>query len=75
MRQSIIQAWEAASVLHQGGGWRLNCVQEMLDGAVIKSHGDSVHYLKLSNEVIRPISLQQIRFEQNAMEIRKPFWL
>lgn len=69
MEQSVIQAWEA--VLQQWGGWRLNIVQETLDEAVIKSHGDAIHYLELSNEVIRPISLQQIRHEQKAMEGRE----
>ncbi|KAI1756542.1 hypothetical protein F4782DRAFT_482990 [Xylaria castorea] len=66
MEPSIIQAWEA--VMNQYGGWRLNLVQERLDKAVIKSHGDAIHYLMLSNQVIRPISLQQIRIEQKALE-------
>ncbi|KAH7407930.1 hypothetical protein BKA64DRAFT_693968 [Cadophora sp. MPI-SDFR-AT-0126] len=40
---SIIQAWEAV---------------ELLDEAAIKSHGDAIRDLRLSSEVIRPISLQ-----------------
>ncbi|KAK1994005.1 hypothetical protein LX36DRAFT_693386 [Colletotrichum falcatum] len=52
METSIIQAWEA----------------EQLDGAAIESHGDALHYLKLSSQAIRPISLQQIRMEQKALE-------
>jgi hypothetical protein len=66
MEPSIIQAWEA--VVHQYDGWRLNLVQERLDEAAIKSHGDVIHYLMLSSQVIRPISLQQIRIEQKALE-------
>lgn len=66
MDPSTIEAWEA--VVHQYNGWELNLVQERLDEAAIKSHGDAIHYLMLSSQVIRPISLQQIRIEQKALE-------
>ena len=66
MEPSIIQAWEAG--VHQYDGWRLNLVQERLDEASIKSHGDAIHYLMLSSQVIRPISLQQILIEQKVLE-------
>lgn len=66
MEPSVIQAWEV--VIHRYDGWRLNLVQELLDEAVIKSHGDAIRYLSLSSQVIRPISLQQIRVEQSVME-------
>lgn len=66
MGQSVIQAWEA--VVHQCGGWRLDLVHEQLDEAVIKSHGEAIHYLMLSSQVIRPVSLHQIRIEQKALE-------
>ena len=66
MESSIIQAWEA--VVHRYDGWRLNLVQEWLDEAAINSHGDAIHCLMLSSQVIRPISLQQIRIEQKALE-------
>ncbi|TGJ82903.1 hypothetical protein E0Z10_g5855 [Xylaria hypoxylon] len=66
MEPSTIQAWEA--VVNQYGGWRLDLVQERLDKAAIKSHGDAIYYLMLSNQVIRPISLQQIQIEQKARE-------
>jgi hypothetical protein len=63
---STIQVWEA--VMHQYGGWRLDLVQERVDEAAIKSHGDAIHCLMLSSQVIRPISLRQIRIEQEALE-------
>ncbi|KAK4033287.1 hypothetical protein C8A01DRAFT_50104 [Parachaetomium inaequale] len=63
---STIQAWEA--VMHQYGGWRLDLVQEWVDEAAIQSHGDAIYYLMLSSQVIRPISLRQIRIEQEALE-------
>ncbi|GJC98912.1 oxoglutarate iron-dependent oxygenase [Colletotrichum higginsianum] len=66
MEPSTIQAWEA--VMYQYDGWRLDLVQEQLDEAAIKSHGDAVHYLMLSGQVIRPISLWQIQREQEALE-------
>ncbi|KAK7699709.1 hypothetical protein SLS64_011482 [Diaporthe eres] len=66
MEPSVIQAWEA--IVQQFHAWRLNMVHEWLDGAVIKSHGDAIHYLKLSSQVVRPISLQQIQIEQEFME-------
>lgn len=72
MEPSIVQAWEA--VVHQYesydgyDGWRFDLVQEQVDAATIKSHGDAIHYLRLSSQVIRPISLQQIRTEQKVLE-------
>lgn len=65
MEPSLIRAWEA--VVHQYG-WSLNLVQQRLDEAAIKSHGDAIHYLMLSGQVIRPISLQQIQIELKALE-------
>jgi hypothetical protein len=62
----MVQAWEA--VVHRYNGWDLALVQEKLDGTAIKSHGDAIHYLRLSIQVIRPISLQQIQMEQKALE-------
>lgn len=67
MEPSTIQAWEAV-VNRYHGGWRLHLVQERLDKAAIKSHGDAIYYLMLSNQVIRPISLQQIQIEQKSLE-------
>lgn len=66
MEESSTQAWEA--VIDQYGGFRLNWVQEHLDEAVIKSHGDAIHHLMLSSSVIRPISLQQIQMEHRFLK-------
>lgn len=66
MERSIIQPWEI--VIRQYDGRRLDLVQELVDKAAIKSHGDAVRHLMLSSQVIRPISLQQIRVEQEALE-------
>lgn len=66
MGPSVIEAWEA--VVQQFDGWRLNTVQEWLDGVAIKSHGDAIHYLKLSSQVVRPVSLQQIQIEQKFLQ-------
>ncbi|KAK5465241.1 hypothetical protein LTS15_001804 [Exophiala xenobiotica] len=66
MEPSIIQSWEA--VIDQYDGCRLNLVQERLNKAAIKSHGDAIHHLMLSSPVIRPISLQQIQMEHKFLE-------
>ncbi|KAM6484204.1 hypothetical protein HDV62DRAFT_315087 [Trichoderma sp. SZMC 28011] len=66
MEPSVIRPWEA--FVQQRYGWRLDLAQELLDEATIKSHGDAIGYLMLSGQVIRPISLQQIRIEQRALK-------
>ncbi|KAJ4855376.1 uncharacterized protein T069G_10934 [Trichoderma breve] len=66
MEPSVVRAWEA--FVQQHHGWRLDLTQELLDEAAIKSHGDAIGYLRLSGQVIRPISLQQIRIEQRALK-------
>ncbi|KAK7736186.1 hypothetical protein SLS53_007214 [Cytospora paraplurivora] len=66
MKPAVIQAWEAVILMYDG--WRLDVVQERLDGAAINSHGDAIEYLMLSGQIIRPISLHQILMEQRAME-------
>lgn len=64
----LIRAWEAVVHHRYGESWSLGVVQERLDAAAIKSHGDAVPCLRLSGQVIRPVSLQQIQMEQNALE-------
>ncbi|KAI1259559.1 hypothetical protein F5Y18DRAFT_294584 [Xylariaceae sp. FL1019] len=61
-----IETWEA--LVAQPDGWRLSVFKERLDEFRIKSHADAIEYLQLSCQVVRPISLQQIRVEQNALE-------
>lgn len=67
IRPSVFQAWEAV-IQQQYDGWKLNVVQERLDQTAIKPHGEAIHFLGLSGEVIRPVALQQIRMEQKALE-------
>lgn len=62
----VVEAWEA--VVRQFGGWRLNFARERLDAAEIKSHGDAIRELKLSCQIIRPVSLEQILTEQKYLE-------
>lgn len=66
LRPPVIRAWEA--VANKYGGRKLTINMEILDVdpfTDIKSHGDAIHYLKLSQPVVRPVSLQQIRTEHN----------
>lgn len=68
MEPSLIRAWEAVVHHRYDDSWRLRVVQEWLDTAAIKSHGDAISCLRLSGQVIRPVSLQQIQMEQKALE-------
>lgn len=64
----VIPAWEVVARIH--GGKELVVRKELLNiRGDIKSHGDAIHYLKLSNPVVRPISLQQIRSENKVHSI------
>lgn len=63
---SVLQAWEAVGDLH--ATWSLDVVQEQVDKAAIRSHGDALHHLMLSGQAIRSVSLQQIRREQKCLE-------
>lgn len=63
---SVVQAWEAVAL--KRGGYGSVIVKEVLDGTVIKSHGDAIHALKLLSPVIRPVSLRQIRMEHRIRE-------
>ncbi|KAK3942762.1 hypothetical protein QBC46DRAFT_379369 [Diplogelasinospora grovesii] len=68
LRPPVIEAWEAVALKHRGHG--LVIVKELLNaGAVVKSHGDAIHHLKLSIPVIRPVSLRQIRMEHRIREL------
>lgn len=62
----LVEAWEA--VAHQFGGCMLNFARDRLNAADIKSHGDAIRHLKLSCQIIRPISLEQILTEQMFLE-------
>jgi len=62
LRPPVIEAWEAVTLRHGGPG--LVIAKELLGpGIVVKSHGTAIHYLRVSNMVIRPISLRQIWIE------------
>ncbi|KAG4253972.1 hypothetical protein FPRO03_06312 [Fusarium proliferatum] len=63
---SILRAWEAVGDLH--ATWSLDVVQEQVDKAAIRSHGDALHHLMLSGQAIRSVSLQQIWREQKCLE-------
>lgn len=65
----VIPAWEGVVRKHDAG--ELIIRKELLNirRADIKSHGDAIHYLKLSHPVVRPISLQQIRTENKVHSV------
>ena len=60
---SVIEAWTAVAYKHDARG--LTTFKELLDvRGVVKFHGDAIHCLQLSQPVTRPVSLEQIRKEQ-----------
>lgn len=61
----VIKVWEAVPRL---GGSRFNVARDRLGAADIKSHGDAIRELKLSCQIIRPVSLEQILTEQKFLE-------
>ncbi|CRK33205.1 hypothetical protein BN1723_003902 [Verticillium longisporum] len=58
LRPTVAQAWEAVALRHRHG--RLEIESDSIDGSIIKSHGEAICHLKLSTQVIRPVSLRQI---------------
>jgi len=69
MEPLLIRAWKAVLHHRYDDSWSLGVVQERLDAAAIKSHGDAIPCLRLLlDQVIRPVSLQQIQMEQKALE-------
>lgn len=69
LSSAVTQAWEdAVAKLHGSEDLHLLWVQEEVDVDAIKSHGDAIHHLNLSEHVIRPVSLQQILREQEALK-------
>jgi hypothetical protein len=68
MEPWLIRAWEAVVHDRYDDSCSLGVVQDRMHFAAVKSHGHAIRYLSLSGQVIRPVSLQQIRMEQKALE-------
>ncbi|KAK1250548.1 hypothetical protein MKX08_010551 [Trichoderma sp. CBMAI-0020] len=68
LQPSVVETWEAVTT--RRGGFRLIIVYETLDSDTIRSHGDAIVRLKVSERVVRPISLQQILIDCDALWTR-----
>ncbi|KAI8309827.1 hypothetical protein K4K61_001362 [Colletotrichum sp. SAR11_59] len=70
LESSVIQAWKAVGMEHQGDHHWNDCVvvKELLNVDDVRCHGDAIHHLKLSSSVIRPVSLHQIRTESRILD-------
>lgn len=65
IQPSVIKDWTA--VVYKHGAWGLHLHKEIIDARdEVNFHGDAIHYLQLSQPVIRPVSLEQIRREQEV---------
>ncbi|KAK0748114.1 hypothetical protein B0T21DRAFT_406654 [Apiosordaria backusii] len=67
----VRQAWEAVAVQRDHREGKFNVVEDPVilyfGKDKIRSHGDAIHHLQLVNEVIRPVSLWQIRYESQFL--------
>lgn len=60
----VIKAWEVVTAMRGGSGLAL--AYETFGSHEILSHGDAIAMLKVSERVIRPVSLHQIRIDRNT---------
>jgi hypothetical protein len=74
--KDVFRAW--AAVMHKGEdsvyGYRrsrLVVVKEALDAGKIRFHGDAIHHLGLEAQVMRPVSLYQMRMERDIRESKE----
>ncbi|KAG6356205.1 hypothetical protein INS49_015592 [Diaporthe citri] len=64
--EDVIQAWETVANMYRRGG--LVVVKEKVMDAKIRFHGDAIHHLGLEAQVVRPVSLYQMRMERDIRE-------
>lgn len=64
---SVIRAWDEVAMRDNNA--RCIVVRELLDSAMIESHGDAIYHLGHSSRVLRPVSLHQIRTERKYVDI------
>ncbi|KAF4982355.1 hypothetical protein FZEAL_2007 [Fusarium zealandicum] len=62
MRPDVVAAWAGVSLRRTGSDLQVR-EPEHLDPSLVKSHGDAIHRLGLTVQVVHPISLRQIRCE------------
>ena len=64
IESNVVRSWEAVALRRGRSG--IKVISELLDAeVVIKSHGDAIHHLRLSYQVVSPVSLSHIRRENN----------
>lgn len=66
LHPAVVNAWEVVARRHCCYGCTFET--ELLDAAAVASYSDAIHCLRLSNPVLRPISLEQIRMEQRIRD-------
>lgn len=72
LESRVINAWDKVVRRRGDGGDGVRAVYESVDSEEIRSHGDAIVSLKLSEMVIRPISLQQILREHSFIRSQEP---
>lgn len=66
--EGVLQAWEAVADRERRAGLSVVTEEELLDASKIRFHGDAIYYLGLEAQVIRPVSLYQMRKERDTRE-------
>lgn len=61
LESCVVKAWEAVALEHSG---QILCVDlHQIPTESIQSHGDAIDHLQLKRQILRPVSLHQIRME------------
>lgn len=66
--RDVIQAWEDVANADRRAGLVVG-KWEVVDAGKIRFHGDAIHHLGLEAQVMRPVSLYQMRMERDVREV------
>lgn len=66
--KEVIQAWEDVAHMYRRAGLVV-VNEEVLDASKIRFHGDAIHHLGIEAQVVRPVSLYQMRMERDVREV------
>lgn len=66
--KNVVQAWEDVANVYRRAV--LVVVKEkVMDAGRIRFHGDAIHHLGIEAQVVRPVSLYQMRMERDIREV------
>lgn len=65
--RDVVQAWADVANMERRAGLVV-MKEERMDAGKIRFHGDAIHHLGLEAQVVRPVSLYQMRMERDVRE-------